>query len=135
MANPMITRTLAPESLELVMTMTRTLVADVSLRGAQESSRKPFGSDSCRSVDQGGRDSTRAAQADSYGDSGFDQSRGGYGSSGLSGEGNTGPSDDFGARGGVSAGGVGDSRDCKYKFESSCSSSYMISSNNRSKLV
>ncbi|KAA1105253.1 hypothetical protein PGTUg99_020889 [Puccinia graminis f. sp. tritici] len=60
---------------------------------------------------QGGRDSTRAAQADSYGDSGFDQSRGGYGSSGLSGEGNTGPSDDFGARGGVSAGGVGDSRD------------------------
>ncbi|KAH9451741.1 hypothetical protein Pst134EA_025680 [Puccinia striiformis f. sp. tritici] len=60
--------------------------------------------------DDQGRDNQRGSQSDSYGDSDFHQARS---STGFSGEGNNGPSDDFGARGGVSAGGVGDSRDCE----------------------
>ncbi|KNZ56307.1 uncharacterized protein VP01_2438g5 [Puccinia sorghi] len=57
-----------------------------------------------------GRDSTRGSQADSYGDSGFDRSQADYGSTRLSGQDDN-ASAGFGARGGVSAGGVGDSRD------------------------
>ncbi|PLW07274.1 hypothetical protein PCANC_22196 [Puccinia coronata f. sp. avenae] len=59
-----------------------------------------------------GRESTRASQADSYGDSGLERTGGGYGSTGLSGQGDDDVlSDNFGARGGVRSGGVEDSRD------------------------
>ncbi|OAV95786.1 hypothetical protein PTTG_02025 [Puccinia triticina 1-1 BBBD Race 1] len=59
------------------------------------------------------RDNIRASQADSIGDSGYNQSRVNFGSTadGTYGAGTDRPSDDFGARGGVSAGGVGDSHD------------------------
>merc|ERR1711874_82352 len=58
-----------------------------------------------------GRDIPRGSQADSYGDSGFNRSQTDYGSTGLSGQDDNAPSAGFGARAGVSAGGVGDSHD------------------------